>query len=171
MRAALALILVLLACGSAPPPSGPSAAPAAVPAAPPLPRSSIAAVLLHRDELGLSDEQVHALQDLDNDLAEANAKIAEGPPRRPAPDAGTASGSVGMRGTGMGRGHGQRHAAPAPAERRGTPVEQRMDDNDTHAFLRAEEILTDAQRDRARDIAEEYREALYDRRHPGEAPR
>jgi hypothetical protein len=40
----------------------------------------------------------------------------------------------------------------------------RLDDNDTKAYLDAEEILTEAQRSRARDIAEDYREQLYDRR-------
>jgi hypothetical protein len=37
-----------------------------------------------------------------------------------------------------------------------------MDDNDAQAFLNAESFLTDAQRPRAREIAEQYREQLFD---------
>jgi hypothetical protein len=42
-----------------------------------------------------------------------------------------------------------------------------LDDNDTRAYLDIEEqVLTEAQRPRAREIASAYREALYDRQHP-----
>ena len=37
-----------------------------------------------------------------------------------------------------------------------------MDDNDTKAYIDAESFLTEEQRPRARAIAEEYREQLYD---------
>ena len=51
-------------------------------------------------------------------------------------------------------------------------IEERIDDNDTHAYLEAEEIvLTPEQRERARDIAEDYREKLYDRREALSGPR
>ena len=43
-------------------------------------------------------------------------------------------------------------------------MQDMMDDNDTRAYLEAEGYLDDAQRERARDIAEKYREDLYDRR-------
>jgi len=39
-----------------------------------------------------------------------------------------------------------------------------LDDADTRAFLRAEAVLTPAQRDRAREVASGYREQLFDRR-------
>jgi hypothetical protein len=63
-------------------------------------------------------------------------------------------------------GRGSRAGARRP-EKAGAPesIEERVDDNDTHAYLEAEElVLTPEQRDRARDIAEDYREKLYDRR-------
>jgi hypothetical protein len=45
-----------------------------------------------------------------------------------------------------------------------------LDDNDTRAYLEVEEqLLTAAQRPRARKIASEYREALYDQQHPSSA--
>jgi hypothetical protein len=185
MRAVALGILVLgTACGSSPPPSSSGPAAPLASSQPALPRSSIAAVLLHRDELGLSDDQVHAMQDLDEQLAEANAKL-RAPERRLAPDAGTAqqpSAGMSRRGAGMGgmgmggrmgRGGGRRYGGvPAANGERapGRSIADRLDDNDTRAYLEAEKVLTDAQRERARDIAEEYREALYDRRHPNETP-
>ena len=185
MRAVLTLILVSLACGSAPPPPGTPAGEAAVHAAqpdknlPPLPRTSIAAELLHREDLGLDADQVKEMQEIDEQLAEANAKLLEGRhERRANPDAGTAGrGGFGMgpgSGTGMGRrgrgGGGPRRQASGQAEPSGSAIEQRLEDNDTRAYLRAEQVLTDAQREKAREYAEAYREELYDRRHKGEAP-
>ena len=43
-------------------------------------------------------------------------------------------------------------------------AQDRMDEDDTKAYLEGEEILTEPQRARVRDIAEDYREQLYDRR-------
>jgi len=165
MRSHVFIFISLLAaaCGSQPPP--PAAADL-----PPLPRSSIAAVLLHRDELALSDEQVHALQQIDEQLADRVAEIKDrvhtprdgGVARRP-PYAGGAGG----RGFGSRRGMGRPRASGGAPESPNRPntVQDHLDDLDTQAYLQAEEeILTDAQREKARDIAEEYREALYDRR-------
>jgi hypothetical protein len=48
-----------------------------------------------------------------------------------------------------------------------------LDDNDTRAYLEAEQLLTEQQRPRAQEIASAYREALYDQQHPSrrhEAP-
>ena len=42
---------------------------------PPLPRSSIAAVLQHKDELQLTDDQVRRLQELDDQLERQNAAL------------------------------------------------------------------------------------------------
>jgi uridine phosphorylase len=43
-------------------------------------------------------------------------------------------------------------------------LETRLDDADTAAFLKAEAVLTPGQRERARAIAESYREKLFERR-------
>src|SRR5262249_16790113 len=58
-------------CASHPPP------PAASPPAPlpPLPRSSIAAVLEHRDEVLLSDDQVRQLERIDQEREKANQAL------------------------------------------------------------------------------------------------
>jgi hypothetical protein len=71
----------------------------------------------------------------------------------------------GMRGGGM-RG-GRMPRGPAGEGSKGNPeatAQDRMDENDTKAYLDAEGVLTDAQKAKARDIAEDYREQLYDRR-------
>jgi hypothetical protein len=75
----------------------------------------------------------------------------------------------GMRGGGM---HGGRMGGGIPAsgssgvrktDRQAT-LEDRLDENDTKAYLDAANVLTEEQKGRARDIASEYREQLYDRR-------
>jgi hypothetical protein len=43
-------------------------------------------------------------------------------------------------------------------------IVERMDDNDTHAFFEAEELLTEAQQQPARNIAGGFRVRLADRR-------
>ena len=66
---------------------------------------------------------------------------------------------------GRGGRHGARRA-PAQTHAAQDPLTQ-LDDNDTRAYLEVEEqVLTEAQRPRAREIASAYREALYDRQHP-----
>lgn len=132
-----------------------------------LPRSSIAAVILHRAELGLSDDQVRQMQQIDEQRAQADAKLQEvpAPKRDPQRQRQVAPGGMGGRGGRRGMGMGRLPRASASSgdgADRAERVEQRMDDNDTNAFLAAEEALTDEQRDKARDIAEDYREALYD---------
>lgn len=129
-------------------------------------------MLLHRDELALSDEQVHGLQEIDEQLADRVGRVAEikdhvrtprdgGVARRPPPGAAGGRGLGGRRGMGRSRASG---GAPENPNRPKT-LQDHLDDLDTQAYLQAEEeILTDAQKERARDIAEEYREALYDRR-------
>lgn len=137
---------------------------------PPLPRSSIAAVLEHRAELELTDEQVRRLQQLDEKLQQENAAIrkelAQGKQAsgQPAPDG--SAGGMGRRSRGggggrrsRGEGGGTSNDTPRPK----SPM-QLMDDNDTRAYLEAETILTEAQRPRAREIASRFREELSDRR-------
>jgi hypothetical protein len=43
-------------------------------------------------------------------------------------------------------------------------LDARLDDADTAAFLGAEAALTASQRERARELANEYRESLFERR-------
>jgi hypothetical protein len=106
-----------------------------------LPRSSVAAVLAHRGELGLDDAQVKRLERIDEDLQRRNAELPAAPP----PD---------RSGTRRARGEQRRPADP----------ERFRNDNDTAAYLEAEQVLRPEQRDRAREIAEKYREELYDER-------
>jgi hypothetical protein len=172
------------------------------PPAPPPPRpehrSSVAAVLAHRDELGLTDDQVRELSAIEDKLQEANAALraesrgasAEGPAERRAGDsalrAGTGRDETGaplpdgmgamtrpgaVPGMGRGSGHGsggmggpQREGSAGPPSGRGVrnAPRERMDENDAKAYLDAESLLTDAQRARAREIAEQYREQLFE---------
>jgi hypothetical protein len=174
----LLALLFFVACGSAQAP----APPPRETAGPPLPRSSIAAILEHRDELKLTDEQVHGLQDLDNKLADNNGSITtefgsrpDAGPAPPPPPIGKGihmggAGSGGMS-AGAGAGPGQKKPGLVGGvhdfshKRQAPSVQDRQDDNDTRFYLRAEqEILTEEQREPAREFAEAYREALYDRR-------
>jgi len=166
------LLALICACGPSlrdpkpPPPPPPGSLP-------PLPRSSIAAVLEHREELGLTIVQVGQLEDLDERLAQRNAALRDAPGQKPQTQASPGQPSQrggltmtrGGRG-GMGMGRGSRGGArTSDPDRKPMSIEERMDDNDTHAYLEAEEIvLLPEQRERARAIAEDYREKLYDRR-------
>ncbi|HEV3030900.1 MAG TPA: hypothetical protein VG319_04620 [Polyangia bacterium] len=176
------LFLALVSCAHEKPP-----VPADVASLPPLPRSSIAAVVQQRATLKLTDEQVRDLEALDQDREKANAAIlAEVDQRqkaaaaassgsggaRNAPSTGGMNGGAmnggGMRGGGMrGGGMGGRHGAPpashpSAAGPDAATVQDRLDENDTKAFLDAEQVLTEAQRDPAREIASDYRAQLYD---------
>jgi hypothetical protein len=174
---------LLVTC--APVASKPPPPPAALP---PLPRSSIAAVLEHRNELELEDDQVLRLQDMDESLEVNNAAL-RAQFLRDKPDAGGAGhphlvhgdssgstgagagmGGPGMGGGGMGGRGGRRGGDPSgygdeqsEAARYRHLLDQ-IDNNDTRAYLEAEELLTDAQKPRARAIATKYRADLSDRR-------
>ena len=75
----------------------------------------------------------------------------------------------GMRGGGM-RGGGMRGAGAPPGPRGangsggGESIQDRLAANDTKAYLDAEALLDERQRERARELASDYREKLYDRR-------
>ncbi len=109
-----------------------------------LPRSSVSAVLDHRFDLELSAEQVVALERIDARLAERNAELRArlAPPEdafRP----------------------GMAPQAPRPhAPPNSTP----FDDNDTAAYLEAEQVLSETQRPVAREIATRYRGDRFDAR-------
>jgi hypothetical protein len=181
-----ALAAIAVGCASAPlpPPSAPL---------PPLPRSSIAAVLDHRGELKLSDDQVQRLSELDDELDRENRAIHEEVERKKQahlqaineaakgddglgqggtrPDGNSSSGGMGggMNG-GMGGSFGSRGGARGSRQRTqsgaslGDQADQKIDDNDTHAYLEAEGSLEEAQRTAARDIASQFRAQLYERR-------
>jgi len=139
------------------------------------------AVVQHRGELGLSDDQIEALEKRDREREEEDRALrAEAEKRKkaaeeavknaggsPAPNrapAGMRGGGMGggMRGGGMGRG-GPAFAGSA-AKPAGESLEERLDANDTKAYLDIEDVLTPEQRDAAREIASDYRAQLYDRR-------
>jgi hypothetical protein len=182
-----ALALSQVACASQPPPPQPIAPVATNQAAlPPLPRSSIAAVVLHRAELGLTDEQVGEMEQRDQQREGENAAVREEMekkgqkgPSAPSSTGGSGNGGApqgthgamggGMHGGGM---HGGRMGGRSPASGSGggkdadraATLEDRLDENDTKAYLDAESVFTEAQKARAREIASDYREQLYERR-------
>jgi hypothetical protein len=159
----LFLPAIALSCASAPPPP---AEPTIAPPAVDLPRSSIAAVLLHRDELKLTPAQVGALQQRDDALAREDAalraRVASGA------DSGGASPQPAVGAPGRGR-HRGGHATQA--QTRPPDLLTRLDDDDTRTYLEAEQLLTEEQRPHAREIASAYREALYDQQHPSRSNR
>ncbi len=162
VRVALLVAVLVAACATAPPPR-----PAPAPPPVDLPRSSISAILLHRDELGLTQVQVEALERRDDDLAREDAalraQVAKPNPSASAPGASPAPASGGS----SGRGGRRPHSGGASQARSPTDALTRIDDNDTRAYLDVEErVLTAAQRPRAQEIASQYREALYDQQHP-----
>jgi hypothetical protein len=144
-----------------------------------MPRSSVAAVLAHGHELDLSPEQVQALRSIDDHLATQLEAI-----RVPQRDAAPARPGDGERGKpiaggempgsrGDGRGIGRERGGHRGGRQEGTATkaaadpEQIWDDKDTAAYLAAEGVLRPEQRDRARAIAEAYREQLYEVRVAG----
>ncbi len=167
------LFVLVLSCASAPP-SAPAPAPGS---AKPLPASSIAAVLMHREELGLTDQQCRQLNELATALDKQNGELRASPAATHSDEASheepgqadhapiPGTGARGAGGRGKRRSAGRSDSRPQPDFRQA--VLRAMDDNDTQAYLQAEALLTPSQRERARDIAEEYREARYDEReHP-----
>jgi hypothetical protein len=144
-------------------------------------------VVQHREELGLSDDQVRELEmrDLEREKEDSAVRdefeqkrkqpqAAKAAPPSVGTPAGTPGGGMGMRGGGM-RGGGMRgggmrsHGPQGPGVAAGEPrhepsIEDRLDANDTSAYLDAEAFLKDEQREKAREIASDFREKLYDRR-------
>jgi hypothetical protein len=177
VKLARRLVLFTLLLGAC---AAPRPAPSPSPAEPAklLPRSSVAAVLAHRTELGLDDDQVRKLEAIDEDLQRRNAALGsrstssagDSPRAGASPSEGARPGSEGASGEGSG-GHrgGRRGAGGGPGSREdhgrtAVDPERISDQNDTAAYYRAEEVLRPEQRDRARELAESYREDLYDQR-------
>jgi hypothetical protein len=118
----------------------------------------VSAVLERRFDLDLSLEQVEKLERIDARLAEQNAALREAPQPPEEMPGGRARGvdvPRGRFGRGMGRG--------PPSAARGHDS-ARADENDTAAYLEAEQVLTETQRPAARDIATRYREERFDLR-------
>jgi hypothetical protein len=76
---------------------------------------------------------------------------------------GMGGGGRGMGGGGRGTG-GRSGGGEGENRTTATSLEQQVDDQDTEAYLNAELVLTEAQQLRAREIAEHYREQLWERR-------
>jgi len=161
VRCSPLLCIVALACASAPPPAPPAPPPIVAPATD-LPRSSIAAILAHRVELGLTSGQVDALSRRDDALAKDDAALRARLATTSTSGATSAPASLPTGGR-----HGRRGGQRAPTAAHGPDALTQLDDNDTKAYLEIEEqVLTESQRPAAREIASAYREALYDRQHP-----
>jgi len=180
----LGLVLSQVACASQPPPPQPIAPVPSNPAPlPPLPRSSIAAVVLHRAELGLTDEQVGEMEQRDQERERENAVVREEMEKKnqkvaSASSSGSGGAAQGMHGCGTGGGmhgggmHGGRMGGRSPASGSGSgkesdraaTLEDRLDENDTKAYLDVESVFTEAQKAGAREIASDYREHLYEQR-------
>src|SRR5512133_2802953 len=169
-RRLCSIALLLAACATprpAPPPAPPAPRPAKL-----LPSSSVAAVLAHRSELQLDDDQVSRLGELADDLQRKRERLAapvtRGPSSSAAPAArdsvrpaedGRGPGRTQPRGGHRGRGEKSHDTPAAPVD-----PESAWNEADTAAYLRAESLLRPEQRDRARDIAERFREDLYEQR-------
>ena len=163
MRTTQLAAVLLAGCAAAPPPR-----PASAPSPVDLPRSSLAAILLHRDELRLTPEQVAALERRDDQLARDDAPL-RAQLAKPTSSASPAPSPT----SGGSSGRGGHHARPAGLSDTRRPADPltRLDDNDTRAYLEVEEkVLTASQRPRAQEIASQYREALYDQQHPSSRP-
>lgn len=186
MTARTTLLLLLAAAGCA----GGRPVPKESANLPPLPRSSIVAVLAHRSELALTDEQVATLAVADAELQQKFDRLrAEGglPPQPPAtagqgpgPGGGPPPTPGGMGGGphgggGPGTKDGSPKGGAAAAQRRDPAraqavLDASLDAADTAAFLKAEQVFTAAQLERAREFANAYREQLFDRREAQRKP-
>jgi hypothetical protein len=145
-------------------------------------------VLANRGELGLSLEQVRSLEERDAMLERQNAPLLEElqslrAPKKAADSRATGmergsqgqpgSGKLGRNGArGSGSMGGGRMRPEGPAGEAPGPgaeaLHQKLDDNDTAAYLEAELLLTEAQRPRAREVASRYREQVFERRRRSE---
>lgn len=187
--AALAMSLVL----GADPAPGPARSP------PLLPRSSIAAVLERRGELGLDDAEVKLLEGRDaalqKQLADLRGQLTgsgsqgkqrsghsettsdgSSPGSEPPPVSPTAEARPEREGYGGGGGghHGEggghhKGHGNQDAAARTAGIQEQMDAADTAAWLAAESLLREAHRGPARDVAEKYRETLADEREKARA--
>jgi len=166
-RSSIVVCAALFSTACASSPQRPAAG--ATPPEPPLPRSSIAAVLQHKGELQLSEEQVRRLQDLNDQLERQNAALRQEADKKKAggqPPSNALQPVMGGRSRGGMGGHATGGKRGAPSNASGPmSAEERMDDNDTNAYLEAEKVFSESQRPRALEIASRFREESWDRRH------
>jgi hypothetical protein len=167
-RSLLLAILLLAPAGRALPTDPPAST-----LPPLLPSSSVGAVLLKRSALELTPEQVKQLEQVQARLVRDQAAAREaaahppepsGPANAPPPPKATGAGGGGP-GPGMSGGK----TRPPPNIRssgadQSLALEQRLDELDTEAFLKAVELLPEAQREKAVDVASRYREQLFEQR-------
>ncbi len=168
-RSLLLAILLLAPAGRALP-----ADPPASTLPPLLPSSSVGAVLLKRGALELTPEQVKQLEQVQARLVRDQAAAREaaahppepsGPANAPPPPKATGAGGGGP---GPGMSGGKTRPPPNIRSSSGADqslaLEQRLDELDTEAFLKAVELLPEAQREKAVDVASRYREQLFEQR-------
>ena len=166
---AVSAAFLALACATSQPKEVPTTSPQT-----PLPRSSIAAVLQHKDELQLTDDQVRRLQELDDQLEQQNAALRQAAEKRKSKDPSSSGGfGKGIGGGSRGAMGGRLMRGPRSSASDGSgpkSLEERMDDNDTNAYLEAEKVLTEQQRARATEIASKFRQERWDRQHASPKP-
>ncbi|HKD40614.1 MAG TPA: hypothetical protein VKB87_10040 [Myxococcaceae bacterium] len=126
-------------------------------------------MLQHKGELQLSEEQVRRLQDLNDQLERQNAALRQEADKKKAggqPPSNALQPGMGGRSRGGMGGHATGGKRGAPSNANGPmSAEERMDDNDTNAYLEAEKVFSESQRPRALEIASRFREESWDRRH------
>jgi hypothetical protein len=159
---AVAIALLAAACASERPAQRPASRPAAEK---PLARSSVAALLEHRAELALRDDQVAQLSAVDVKLAQANDQLrASAEAQLAAPGAGVSANHSQQTGRGSPRrcmscGSGRpEEAIEDPAIR--VRLQELVDDNDRKAFASVEPLLDPGQRAIARAVVARYFEQL-----------
>jgi hypothetical protein len=167
MRPLSALLLTLTACAGAP---------RAVlhKPAPPLPPSSVAALLAQRGELGLDNEQVARLSAIDRRRQEADREaevdLEQQEQRAREPKGRLASpASAGRRGAGGGgsaaaSGGGRGRGVPPSDDDPVSFAQFRLDEDDAKAYAEAEAVLTETQRMAAREIIARYRDDVMSQR-------
>jgi hypothetical protein len=158
-RPLLLAALLLLAPG----PRALPADPPPVQAPLPLLGSSVAAVLAQRGVLDLSAEQVKQLEQVQVKLTRDQEAARDELSRLPVPPAGKPGAGPSGGGAPGGKPRPTLHVAGSvPSQAR--LIQQRLDELDTAAFLRAVELLPESRREKAIDIASRYREQLFETR-------
>jgi hypothetical protein len=157
----LAALLLLAPITRALPADPPASAPP-----PPLVGSSVAAVLAQRGVLDLSADQVKQLEQvqlqLTRDQQAAREELSHPPPAQ--------AGKPGSGPPGGGMAGGKPRPTPhlaASGPSQAQAIEQRLDELDTAAFLKAVELLPESRREQAIDIASRFREQLFETRERG----
>jgi len=152
----LSLSMLLIACATTEP-----AAPKPHALAPAYP-SSLGAVLAHTSELELTPDQVRKLNELEErrQRLDDQTRSAAHSQSQASDTSSTPPPRGGGRGMGRRGGGTQQHAQASHDPQ----VNQQYDDHDTQAFTAGLELLTEAQKPRAVELASKYREELFNYR-------